>query len=78
MVDFVLVVVAFEVVWLVAGRRLPPGQVAFAVLPGVFLLLALRAALAGMDGLWIAALLAASFPAHLADLAHRRAFASRR
>ncbi len=78
MVDLVLLVVALEAAWLLAARRLRPAQVMLALLPGVILLLALRAALAGLDGVWIAGLLAASFPAHLADLAHRRAFATRR
>jgi hypothetical protein len=36
------------------------------------MLLALRAALTGLAWPWIALALAASFPAHLADLARRR------
>ncbi|MBC7770014.1 MAG: hypothetical protein H7124_14625 [Phycisphaerales bacterium] len=44
----------------------------FAFAPGVFLLLALRAALTGADLIWVVALIAASFPFHLADLVRRR------
>ena len=43
-----------------------------ALLPGVFMLLALRAALTGAAWPWIAGALAASFPFHLADMARRR------
>jgi hypothetical protein len=42
-----------------------------ASLPGMFLLLALRAALTGAGWGWIALFLAASFPAHLIDLWRR-------
>jgi hypothetical protein len=42
-----------------------------AVLPGAFLVLALRAALTGAAWPWIALPLALAFPAHLADLAGR-------
>ena len=42
-----------------------------AALPGVCLLLALRAALTGASWTWIALWLALSFPAHLADLWRR-------
>ena len=45
---------------------------ALALLPGVFMLLALRASLTGAPWPWIAAPLAASFPFHIADLARRR------
>lgn len=66
-VDIVLAVLALEITFLILrGGR--PGVVLVAALPGVFILLALRAALTGADPIWIAAWLAASFPAHLADL----------
>jgi hypothetical protein len=71
-VDLVLVVMAAEAIWLVAGRRWPAGDAFIALLPGALLLLALRGALTGAAWPWIAAALAASFPAHLADLARRR------
>jgi len=41
------------------------------LLPGALILVALRAALTGADWRWIAAALALSFPAHVADLVHR-------
>jgi hypothetical protein len=75
-VDVILVVLVLEVAVLTAWRRsrsLPPTMVnvVLAALPGVFLLLALRAAQTGASWMWIAACLAASFPAHLADLWRR-------
>ena len=42
-----------------------------ALLPGVFMLLALRASLTGAPWPWIAAPLAASFPFHIADMMRR-------
>jgi hypothetical protein len=76
-VDLILVVIAAEFAVLSLRRRrsgfrssLIDRVLAFA--PGVCLLLALRAALTGAGGLWIAAALAASFPFHLADLMRRR------
>jgi hypothetical protein len=44
----------------------------FAFAPGAMLALALRAALTGLSWPWIAGLLAASFPFHVADLLRRR------
>ncbi|WP_010162327.1 hypothetical protein [Sphingomonas sp. PAMC 26617] len=41
---------------------------ALRLLPGALMMLALRAALTGAVWWWIALALAASFPAHLADL----------
>ncbi len=41
------------------------------LLAGVFLMLALRAALVGMAWPWIAAFLTAALPAHLYDVARR-------
>ncbi len=75
-VDFVLLVLAVEAAILIAMRA--PGakirQLAsplLPLLPGVFLLLALRAALTGTSWVWVALWLACSFPAHLADLLRR-------
>ncbi|WP_010218336.1 hypothetical protein [Sphingomonas sp. PAMC 26621] len=44
---------------------------ALRLLPGALMMLALRAALTGAAWWWIALALAASFPAHLADLMRR-------
>jgi hypothetical protein len=58
--------------WLTRARGWRPDAAALRLLPGALLLLALRAALTGQAWPWIALALAASFPAHLADLARRR------
>ena len=69
-VDLVLGFLVLEVLVL-AGRN---GVVSalLAVLPGAFLLLALRAALTGAPWPWVALWVSLSLPAHLADLARRR------
>jgi len=75
-VDLVLVVMAIEfgvLVVLRKGRRARAAvDLFFAFMPGVLLLLALRAALVEAGWPWIAVLIAGSFPFHLADLARRR------
>jgi hypothetical protein len=53
-------------------RRGAKLNLVFALLPGVLLMLALRAALTGAGVAWVAVFLAASFPIHLIDLARRR------
>jgi len=53
------------------GVLLRPLDIVGQLLAGGLLLLALRCALTGADGRWIAALLAASLPAHLYDLYRR-------
>lgn len=75
-IDVVLAVLAIEL--LVLQRRyrrhrrgLSPLDLVGQMLPGGLLLLALRCALTGADYRWIAALLCASFPAHLFDLVRR-------
>ena len=73
-VDFVLLVIAVEFAVLSLRRR-GRGKVldrVLALLPGVCMLLALRASLTGAPWPWTAAALAASFPFHIADLARRR------
>ena len=70
-VDLVLVVMLAEAVYLLARRRRSPLDLALALLPGALLLLALRAALTGAQWPAIALLVAASFPAHLADIRRR-------
>lgn len=67
--DLILVVMLVEMVWLVRARRWPFAAAALRLLPGALMILALRAALVGAAWPWIALGLAASFPAHLADLA---------
>lgn len=71
-VDLILVVLACEAVWLIAARRMRIIETIFALLPGALILLALRGALTDAAWPWIAAPLALSFPAHLADLMLRR------
>jgi hypothetical protein len=75
-VDFILVIIAIELVvfprwWRHRGRVTTRMGLLLASLPGIFLLLALRAALTRAGWGWIALFLAASFPAHLADLWRR-------
>ena len=75
-VDLVLLVIAAEFVGLLALRRKVWQRVApdlfFALMPGVFLLVALRLALTGAEWHWIALAVAASFPFHITDLVRRR------
>ncbi len=67
--DVVLVVLGLEAAVLiyVRGRAVALSTIA-ALLPGAILVLTLKAALTGAEPLWIAGLLALSFPAHLLDL----------
>ncbi len=68
-VDLVLAVLLLEAIVLIVRGR---ATMLIALLPGVFILLGLRAALTQAGWPWVAAALAASFPAHLADLYRRR------
>jgi hypothetical protein len=70
-VDVVLGFMVLEGIWLVA-RKKPTLTVVLMLLPGALMLLALRAALAGLPWYWIALPLTVSLPLHLADLRHRR------
>ena len=70
-VDIVLAIIVVEFVWLTARGR-SAVAVALLLLPAVFMLLALRAALTGLDWYWVAIPLAVSLPLHLADLRHRK------
>lgn len=67
-----LAVIGIEFCWLVArgGWRVETALLRLA--PGALMLVALRAALTGLDWRWIALPLLLSFPVHLADLARRR------
>ncbi len=62
------------VLWLIyatKGWGLRPARLAMMLMPGIFLLLALRLALTGAWWGWIAVMLAAALVAHLGDLALR-------
>eukprot|EP01042_Synura_sphagnicola_P016971 gene16971-21451_t len=67
-VDVVLLVIACELIVLVTRARWRLYDALLCLTPGVLMLLALRAALIGLDWRWIAVLLLASFPVNLADL----------
>ncbi|MBB5689889.1 hypothetical protein GXW77_02570 [Roseomonas alkaliterrae] len=74
--DLVLFCLAAEAVLLLTRRRLTgrgPGvaDVAAIILPGVFLALALRFALAGPAWPWVPVALAGALAAHLYDLGRR-------
>ncbi len=76
-VDLVLIFMVLEFGFLYWRRRTRMAGAAavdliFALAPGACLLLALRAALTAGGWIWVAVLLAASLPLHLADLARRR------
>ena len=68
--DLILIVLAAEFGWLVV-RGAKPLDVALALGPAVFIVLALRGALTGADWQMIALPLVLSFPVHLADLKRR-------
>ena len=73
-VDFVLLVLAAEVIFLSAGRDKSMERaknVVSAAVPGVCLLLALRASLIGASWVWVAFWLVLSLPAHLLDIKRR-------
>ena len=72
-VDLILGVMVLEYL-VFAPRQTEPARrldLLIALLPGLFLVLALRFALTGANVLWIAGCLAASFPVHLLDLRRR-------
>ena len=74
--DVVLAVMVAEGLLLAAwrfktGRGLAFIETAFLLLPGLFLLLAFRSALAGLSWMWMSAFLLAAFVVHLADLRRR-------
>lgn len=68
--DFVLAVVAVELLWLIR-RGWRPMDAFLRLGPGALMLVALRGALTGVDWWWIALPLALSLPVHLADLRRR-------
>jgi hypothetical protein len=70
-VDVVLGVLLVEAIWLkMRGNHW--GDIAPALIPAVFMMIALRAALTGMAWPFISAPLALAFPVHLYDLHRRR------
>jgi uncharacterized membrane protein AbrB (regulator of aidB expression) len=70
-VDVVLLVIGVELGWLVWRASWRFSDALLCLAPGALMLLALRAALTGLDWRWISLLLLASFPLNLADLARR-------
>jgi hypothetical protein len=70
-VDLIIVVLIGEVLVFLVRRRESFANAVVAALPGICLLLALRASLTGAGWTSIALWLALSFPAHLADLWRR-------
>lgn len=71
-VGFTVLEGAVLVAWRRAhGHRGAVADVVSVLLPGLFLLLALRCSIAGTDWLWTAACLLAALMTHLADLARR-------
>ncbi|MEN2787893.1 hypothetical protein ACFOKI_16065 [Sphingomonas qilianensis] len=69
--DIVLLVIGIELVWLIV-KGWSMADAVLRLAPGALLLLALRAALTGLDWRWIALALLASFPLHLADVVRAR------
>ena len=67
-----LAVILAEAMWLMLWQRRNALDVGLALLPGALMLLATRAALTGAPWYHVSLWLAASFPAHLADLRRRR------
>lgn len=63
-----LAVIAAEAGWLIARAGWSVRATVLRLMPGVLMLVALRAALTGLDWIWIAMPLALSFPVHLLDL----------
>jgi hypothetical protein len=68
--DIVLVVLAIEALWL-KSRGMAFATILSALLPAAFIILALRAALTGVDWPYIAVPLALSFPIHMLDMRFR-------
>lgn len=69
--DIVLAVMAIELIALITLSGWRTTDALLRLGPGALMLLALRAALIGLDWYWIALPLLLSFPVHLADLANR-------
>ena len=71
LIDLILLLTAIEAAVIVALRGLPPTATFRLLLQGVFVLMALRAALAGVPWPWVPACLTAALAAHLWELKTR-------
>ncbi len=71
LIDLILLLTIFEAVLILLCRGLSPAATASMLLPGVCLLLAARAALAGASWPWLPAALTGALIAHLLDLRGR-------
>lgn len=71
LIDLIMVVTLLEAAILLALRALSPLAIGRMLLPGIFLLLALRAALAEAAWPWVPLALTAALVAHLFDLQGR-------
>lgn len=70
-VDVVLVVLVVEAIWLKLRGNIW-ADIVPALMPAVLMMVALRAALTGMDWPFVSVPLALAFPMHLYDLHRRR------
>jgi len=75
--DLILLILVLELIWLGLSRRLSWADAVGLAVPGLLIVLGLRAALTGASWPWIAAPLALALPVHLLDL-RRRLQTSRR
>ena len=66
--DFVLIVMALEVIALLCFSRLKPVGIVAATMPGALIVGALRGALVGAAWPWIALPLLLAWPAHMWDI----------
>ncbi|AJP74757.1 hypothetical protein TS85_23045 [Sphingomonas hengshuiensis] len=64
--------IAAELLWLTTRGGWSIADAALRLAPGALMLVALRAALTGMEWQWVSLPLLLSFPVHLADLARAR------
>ena len=71
LIDLIMAVTLLEVVVLLALRALSPLAIVRMLLPGIFLLLALRAALAEAAWPWVPLALTGALVTHLFDLQGR-------
>jgi hypothetical protein len=71
LIDLILAGIILEAAVVIARRGLTPLATLSMLAPGVFIMLALRAALAGAAWPWVPACLAAAGVAHLFDMKNR-------
>ena len=71
LIDFILGITVLEGIVLVRWGRRPAAEVVWMLLPGICLLLSVRAALAGAAWPWMPTSLAAALVTHLVDLRKR-------